>query len=1089
MSQNSYYKTEQVYYQTPKKYVLVYGKDPEAQRLQKLLSKYFAKNLPSYDFSYTEDLNLPLLSNKPKFMDRAYNPDKSLTNNMRFGMIHLSFLLKYLQQKPCILIFVLNTENKRFNEYINEVFETYRRNEGFIKKNRIKCLFVIYNTFQRNEEERTIIKNVFDTPNKNILVSRTSNYDDCFKDIETFIRNYSATFYQNKILKYKDNLLVGNPDNLRFKEYYVRNLTKIAYMNLFLDEAKKALKYFDKSCRMSLDLLRNYKQYCEQNINIGDMEALMRFFYYIQKCEELKRVANLFKTWVIFLKLREKEIAFFELFKNCYQHLSEFDGLDVWYLTPFIHFGDLWKIDFLRIFLYFYYNNVKSQDLYPRLNIFILIKDLMSLCREFFSSLSLPLKNEEVDVEPTSLGIMLYSESHNLEKSELAAINSRLMQSYAVFEQRRQNFERIETLINKTIETNYDAKIARSINIILLLKTDFVKGITEPGSQNENIVIVDPSFRHYNGVYQKILKTIQEGQSGIEFAIKEMIEFNKVDKDLLNQIAEDEAHHQINIEMSSKGFSLLKVFRDSEIDNYGHIYLRLELKVQNPSLLGAISSVELKFDIDYYDNSFSDIKVEGDVLIIDGQLSNNNPNFSQGFLWLKGMNLVIKDKIFLVLGANVAVSKEILKLKINKKSPLKLETDLNQTYYLNNEYFSVEFKINQNLPNADDYKIGDISLRFNVHNSKKLLKSVKIYNKAQQQRVLSPDVILNDDNIAVAGDMEKHIEKLVAASHPSQKKLERDLEQLNKDKTLASDKFMILGSFHDQVQAVKKYFMKIKLTMDSDIEIDWIVSCNISSKDLKIQREETIVLKSRLKIRCAFFISKNQQTLQQDLILKSNEKINDKKVQIDSDCYLNFYLKANHDMVMIDSFEFLPGPSTKVVQAVNPFEATSIPLNEGTNLGLIFRISEVLNSYNIGDLYIKWKRESSEYFTRTIFKDLLIVNTYEIPFSLDVNCPQRAFSGQKLCLRYVISNNSQKQLKFFVTMSSNSNMFVAGMTKNLIDLRPKENKEVVSFVVCNQIGVLALPEFDVFVADLKDTYRVKSLKSIYVTYDYKEDFI
>ena len=1089
MSLTSHHKTEQLYYHTPKKYVLVYGKEEEAERLQKILAKYFSKNFPSYNLYYSEELDLPPISSKPKFMERAYNTDKSLTNNMRFGIIHLNFILKYMQQKPCILIFVLNTEGKRFNEYINDFMEIYKRNDAFIRKNRIKCLFVLYNTLQRSEEERNVIKNIFDIPNRNIVVCRTFNFDDCFKDIEQFIRNYSASFYQNKVLKYKDNLLIGNPDNLRFKEYYVRNLIKIAYMDLFLDEPKKALKYFDKSCKMSLELLRNYKHYCEQNIGVNDMEALPRFYYYIQKCEELKRIGNLTKNWVIFIKLREKEIAYFELFKSCYQHLGEFDGLDTWHLTPYIHFSELWKIDFWRIFLYFYYNNVKTQDLYPKINIFAVVKDLLSLCGEFFSNLNLPLQNETLETEPTSLGIILPNESQNLERAELSSINSKLLEQTAVFEQRRQNFERIESLVNKIIETNYDTKIARSVNIILLLKTDFTKALAESSAKSESFIVVDPCFRHYPYVYQKTLKTIQEGQGNLEYAIKEMVEFDNIDHQLIKDLMEDQEQPQINVDMSPRSFKLIRVFKDEEIDNFGRIHIQLELESKSPSLFDLVSEVELIFDLEQYNKRFMTPRIENNHLIVEGQLMNHNPELFSSIIWLKGINLILNDKIFLALGTDIAYHKRISKLKVNKRDILELGTDLTQSHYLNNEYFPVEFKVKPNLHNSEDYVISNGLLMLNVHNSKKLLKSVKLYNENPKQCRLENNAVIDENILENKESIEEHIEALVSKPGACENRLHPDLEQLNVDKTMANDRFVLFDTFESHEETIKNYYMKIKLSMDADLEIDWIVSFTVYTKDLKFIKEESVILKTRLKIRCAFFISKNQQMLQQDFIVKTNDKINDKKIQTNSDYYLNFYLKSNHDLITIEKFEFQPGDHTKILQLINSFEAVSIPFNEGTNIGTIFRVTEVLNSYNIGNLYIKWKRDESKYYTKTQFKDLLIVNTFDIPFALDVSCPQRAFIGQKICYRYTIKNTSQKPLKFFVTMNANNNIFVAGMTKNLVDLRSQESKKIATLIICNHVGVLNLPELDVFVADFKESYKIKSLKSIYVTYDCMEDLI
>ncbi len=97
-------------------------------------------------------------------------------------------------------------------------------------------------------------------------MSEQNDFLDCIKDIEYFICNYIDNFYESKIINYKENLTLGNPENIRFQEFYLRNLLKISYMNLFIRNFKKCIKYFEKSMELSYKLLRTYKTYCFTHI-------------------------------------------------------------------------------------------------------------------------------------------------------------------------------------------------------------------------------------------------------------------------------------------------------------------------------------------------------------------------------------------------------------------------------------------------------------------------------------------------------------------------------------------------------------------------------------------------------------------------------------------------------------------------------------------------------------------------------------------------------------------------------------------------------------------------------------------------------
>ena len=1082
---------QEIYYNTPKRYIHIFGQEKLADNLNTVLTKHFKKYHLNFKLKQSEDLSLPKVSNKPSFIDRAYNTDKSLTNNMRFGILHIRWLHKYLEEKPTVIIFVFDIEGKEFNEYISDFISIYKQNELSIRKNKIKCLYILFNSKQKVEEEKNAMKNIFDISNKNIIQTRSEFFEDCFKDIESFIKNNSTSFYQSKIVKYKDNLLLGNPENLRFKEYYIRNLIKIAYFNLFLNENRKSLKYFDKSLKMCYELLKFYHKYCKENILSEEKETLLKYFYYVQKCEEIKRIANLLKNWIIFIKYKEKDLNHSEIFREYYLHIKELKGSDTWSLTPFKHFKSLFHINFIYVFLYFIKKSVKVQEIYFKMNILVVIKNLIEVCLTFFSVFDFKdgYKHKYI---PFSIGLLLRSETHNLEKVELDNINETLLIDCPAYEQRKSYFVEIEQLIGELMESNYHTHILRLFNIVMIMRYDYVMHLNKGKVESAGAIMLDKSFKSYPNVYRKILKAIQSNQKNMNFVLKELIEFNEQDLSLIDMYIKAEDSEKIHIEVNNLNFNLDRVFSKSCIDKYDRINIDFILKSKNKSILNYVNKIQLKFNHNYYDEEINQITQTDDSITFKQRIKNHNPNIGQSLITLEKVMLVIQDLIYIEIKDVVEKSKGISKIKIVEKDFLTFDTDVSYENHLNNEYFPVKLTFKQNLNNWKDYVILGMRLNITPNDPKNLLKSVKLYEKKKEKkgsslRTINTQTVNTTPGIITFDPTDSNNQRLFNTESVKET-LNPDLEVLNSGNNISRDKFSLTESF-SELTLEKEYFMKIKLTMDFNLELEWEVTMDIANENGEIIRSEIVGLKKKLKIKCGFFISKNQQLLNDNYILETakSQKISDRLVQTNARYYLNFYLKSNHKSIEVLEFNFHPEESTKLLQSINQFEQLTIDFNEGTNIGIIFMIEEVVKEYNIGNLFIKWRRQGTPYITKTQFKNLLIVTSYKVPFQFSISCPIKAVYCQRFNLQYTVKNITDQALKLKVKFREKSNLMIAGMKSMHLDLQPQESKKVIVFIVATKVGICHLPDYTVKIYDTKQKYGIHNLKKIEVVYDALEE--
>ena len=1049
------FQKERLYYKKPKKYILIFGTTEWGPKLEKVLNTKMKNQSVSTKFHQL--LDLPKIQNKSNFMDKAYNPDKTLTNNLRFGILPLNWLWKYMHEKPAVIIFLINTEKIDFESLLINLVNIYSEHETYIKKNKIKCLYIIHNRNIKREEDKNLLKQTFKVYNKNVCLSKDEDFKDVLKDIEHFILNYSSNFYEHKISRYKDNLMIGSAEHIRFQEYYLRNLIKISYMNFFLSKNKKAEKYFEKALELCYKLLNSFKRFCEQNFEKEPKDFEIRFFYYIQKCEEIKRISNLCQIWIIFLKFKDKEIHYTDLYKMTHQHMMEINPQKIWYLSQFHYFDNLWKIHYLDIFLRFFWKILVNQnEISFRMNFMNSIQNLLLINIEFLKNVKTPLKQEKIEFLPFSYGLLIEKETSNLDRNKIEEINEKIKINLLAYELDNLHFIERYELITKILEINFEEKYEKLFNVIIFLRDEY-KNLIKNSKTNDDLtsLLLMKNFQNFNLSRKKCLQIIQKTDiNNISFSIKEMIEYNTFDKTSFENLLNDKNIPEILLDINSNGFELISIFDDNKIDNFQKIKINFKLKIDKSFFIQYISKIFLKFNNNYYNKYFlkEDFVIEEIenyyFLSINKYLNLHNPAFTENFISLKSIKFSLKEKIQIGFENLLPDNRCNKKVYFIKKDILKIKNDLNKDVYLNNEYIPLNFEIDNNLLNFEEYEIEDIKMKIIPYNPKKTIKSFKIYKEVKKD-----------------GE-------------------EKKLELISEKKFPENQQFILIKKKSSEKENIK-YYMKIKLTADSIIEIDFLFDIKITSKKNHISKFEKINIKNQLNFKCSFYISKNQQNIQQNIILDTIQKESDKYIQKNTPIFINFYLKANHDNLQLKNFSVIKNNLIEIIEKINPFEKMlTLKKNEGTNLGFIFKIVQDVKNYNIADLQIEWKRNDSDYFTNTPFKDLLKVESYTIPFDFHTSAPLNVFYCEQFPFKYRIENKTEGSLKIFVVLIKENKLLTAGMLKTLICLEKGESKEVTLFLIPKKTGLIHLPDFKIFIqSPIKVNYLIKSSKKVYADYN------
>lgn len=1052
---------EEEYFKPLSGLVMVTGTSSHGVKLAKYLSNSSEVTNSNLNFVFQESLDFPKIQEKENFLNRAYNPDKTLTPNIRFGILPIHWITKYVQQKPAVIIFAINIADTALASILTNLDEIYNAIEEFIRKNKIKIVFVLLSKSPRMEEEKTVIKTKYELCNK-VITGSSDKPEDIYKDVESLVRSYCKKFYQTKIMKYKENLGVGNPDQPRFQEFYLRNLLKIAFLFVLNNESAKAAKYFERAQSVALRIQELFAKFSEANLSISkEEEGLQKFYFYIQKCEEAHRLSNLSRLWMLYIKLRDRDITIMEAFRAIHQHIMDLEKHKFWHLTNTPHFEVLAKIHLFRcFFLMFGDKLIKLSEILVKIQLLSLTKNLFSVILQFVENMPNKGRNSN-ELYPNYFGLLLIKENNINDRNELLSLNIQSQLAYTQFEE---NLSCLPALLEAqvaTINRCYDDQIKRLINVNFLQISRIQRCCHDLTFSDiyANFLLID-SFQKFEVSKRKAIEFIKNDchQKHPQIVIKEMIDYDKFHQKTFESIAiRANQNEPILVSLDNKDFFIDSVFATNKIENYEQVVLNFVMRTPKTFLKPYLQKVSLIFSHADYNK---DIVLDSNsVTIRDGQLyvaineslKLNNPQIEVSNLSLSTIYIIYNDHIFFCFDQKLPiVSKTVNKLTIVPVQAISIETDFGKEVILNNQFVPLDLKLKKNITNREDFEFSSLKMRIKPFISKETIRSIKLYKETP-------------------GDDEAN--KLSLLSH---------------DALMKNEVFPIVDQLTEP-SLTKNYFLKIKLTQDSEIEIEILISAIIKSKRGDYEMEKFFSFKRKILVKCAFSISKTIQTLSGRAIKKLDEKENEMRIERGIKNFINFYLKANVNQVEIQSFEFIPSEITTIMDNIHSFESpVFLEALEGINNGIIFSISEACSQKNLGNLKIIWRQIGNQYFSKNSFKSLLIVDCYELPFDLQLHSPVRATYSDFFQIKAIIKNKSIDEKRVVFSLGGSEHVFVAGMINKQFTLIPGEQKEIPYALICTKTGIVKLPECQLTMTSRSSgessNYLVKLPKNVFVEY-------
>ena len=863
-------------------------------------------------------------------------------------------------------------------------------------------------------------------------------------------------------MKYKENLGVGNPDQPRFQEFYLRNLLKIAFLFVLNNESAKAAKYFERAHSVALRIQELFAKFCESNLAISkDEEALQKFYFYIQKCEEAQRLSNLAKIWMLYIKLRDRDITMMESFRAIHQHIMDLEKYRFWHLTHTPHFDALAKIHLFRcFFLIFGDKLIKLPEVMVKIQLLSLTKNLLSVILQFVENMPNRARSSN-ELRPNFFGLLLIKENNIMDRSELYSIN---VESQAAYTQFEENLSCLSSLLDgqvAIINRCYDDQIKRLVNVNFM-QISRIQRCCHDITFSEvyaNFLLID-SFKKFEVSKRKAIEFIKNDchQKHPQIVVKEMIDYDKFHKNTFESIANRAKQDEpILVSLDNKDFFLDSVFDSNKIENYEQVVLNLVMRTPKTFLQPYLQKASLIFSHADYNK---DMVLDPDsVTVRDGQLyvtireslKLNNPQKEVRNLSLTTIYIIYNDQIFFCFDQKLpVVSKAVNRLTIVPIQAIAVETEFGKDVMLNNQYVPLDLKLKKNIKNYEDFSFSSLKMRIKPFVSKETIRSIKLYRETK-----------GDDGQ----------DKLSLLSH---------------DPQLKNEVFPIVDQFNSP-SISDGYFLKIKLNQDSEIEIEILVSAVIKSKRGDYEMEKFFSLKRKIMVKCAFSISKTIQTISGRVIKRLDEKENEMRIEKGMKSFINFYLKANVNQVEVQSFEFAPSEITTILDNINSFESpVFLEALEGINNGIIFSINEPCSQKNLGDLRITWRQIGNKYFSKNSFKNLLIVDCFELPFDFQLHSPVRATYSDFFQIKATIRNKSADEKRIVFSLGGSDHVFVAGMINKQFTLIPGEQKEISYALICMKTGIVKLPECQLTMSSRSfgesSNYLVKLPKNVFVEY-------
>ena len=286
------------------------------------------------------------------FISRVLKPDKSERPNVRFGILPLKWAHKYNEWKPCAIVICFSNRHTNLDNFVNQCEAMLSLNEGYIKRNRIRVLFLMSTKHKMFDEEKNFIKNRLNIAFRNVFVTVDADFADISRDFVSLVRDYSRKFYENKVSKYKNNSNLGHADSPNFISYYTRNSLKTAFFYNLVNASDRALKYFSRAYDQCFKLVslhsktaRRFLLHTRRAASLSAPPDTLDFlkelqdprhdpflshFYHFQKCDEAIKLSNLIQMHMTFTKLRNHQIQAGEILSESIEHLGRIKNVSVW---------------------------------------------------------------------------------------------------------------------------------------------------------------------------------------------------------------------------------------------------------------------------------------------------------------------------------------------------------------------------------------------------------------------------------------------------------------------------------------------------------------------------------------------------------------------------------------------------------------------------------------------------------------------------------------------------------------------------------------------------------------------------------------
>lgn len=348
-----------------------------------------------------QELDFVIKRNKQPFMTRIFNPDKTLKSNIRLGILPLKWVNKYNEKKPCVIVICFSNKNTNLDNFVTQCEVTLNMNELYLKRNRIRVVFLMLTKFKMLSEEKNFIRNRLNIDPRNVFVTIDKDFGDIRKDFVSVLKDYSKKFYENRISKYKNNSNLGNADSAPFIEYHTRNMLKTAFFYSAINSSDRALRYFERAYENCLRLLRLYSARAQKFISgvksdSGQNKAslldeakdprhvsFVTRFYDFQKCEEAARLANLVCVQMAFLKFTKNQIFNYQIVREVVAHMDRLRLVPVWGTTFLRKFDVKTLVHLFRLAFSFGRRTFKTDLLTNVLILFDFFKTLVSLSNKF----------------------------------------------------------------------------------------------------------------------------------------------------------------------------------------------------------------------------------------------------------------------------------------------------------------------------------------------------------------------------------------------------------------------------------------------------------------------------------------------------------------------------------------------------------------------------------------------------------------------------------------------------------------------------------------------------------------------------------